>query len=147
MDLMWSDPASGADACSNWQFNRLRQTSWLFGTEAVKDFIRLLNIDMIVRAHEVCRGGHQFYCDKLLCTVFSAPNYCGTDGNSASVMCVTEDLKYSFVTLKPKLDRNALTEEKIAELEKQSKNADVKSPNPSKSESSSMLVNIYMFNL
>ena len=112
----------------------------MFGTESVKEFIRLLNIDMIVRAHEVCRGGHQFYCDKLLCTIFSAPNYCGSDGNSASVMRVTEDLKYSFVTLKPNLDRNALSKEKIAELEKQSKNADAKSPNPSKSDSTLLLV-------
>uniref|UniRef100_A0AC34GNS7 Serine/threonine-protein phosphatase n=1 Tax=Panagrolaimus sp. ES5 TaxID=591445 RepID=A0AC34GNS7_9BILA len=130
LDLMWSDPAAGADSCCSWQFNKMRNASWMFGTESVKDFCRLLNIDMIVRAHEVCRNGHMFYCDKLLCTVFSAPNYCGTDGNCASVMKVSEDLKYSFITFKPKLDKNSLSKEKLAELEKQSKNADVKSPNP-----------------
>ena len=87
---------------------------------------------MIVRAHEMCRNGHPFYADKMLCTIFSAPNYCGTDGNAASLMKVNADLQYSFVTMKPKLDKNKLSKEKLAELEKQSKNADVKSPNPSK---------------
>uniref|UniRef100_A0AC35GK74 Serine/threonine specific protein phosphatases domain-containing protein n=1 Tax=Panagrolaimus sp. PS1159 TaxID=55785 RepID=A0AC35GK74_9BILA len=130
LDLMWSDPAAGADSCCSWQFNKMRNASWMFGTETVKEFCRLLNIDMIVRAHEVCRNGHIFYCDKLLCTVFSAPNYCGSDGNCASVMKVSADLSFSFLTFKPKLDKNFLSKEKLAELEKQSKNADVKSPNP-----------------
>uniref|UniRef100_A0AC35GG12 Uncharacterized protein n=1 Tax=Panagrolaimus sp. PS1159 TaxID=55785 RepID=A0AC35GG12_9BILA len=102
----------------------------MFGNETVKEFSRLLDIDMIVRAHEFCRNGHIFYCDKLLCTVFSAPNYCGSDGNCASVMKVSADLTFSFLTFKPKLDKSSLSKEKLAELEKQSKNADVKSPNP-----------------
>uniref|UniRef100_A0A914P451 Serine/threonine specific protein phosphatases domain-containing protein n=1 Tax=Panagrolaimus davidi TaxID=227884 RepID=A0A914P451_9BILA len=97
LDLMWSDP--GADTCCNWQFNKLRNASWMFGTETVKEFCRLMNIDLIVRAHEVCRNGHMFYCDKLLCTVFSAPNYCGSDGNCASVMKVSADLTFSFIIL------------------------------------------------
>uniref|UniRef100_A0A914PXJ9 Serine/threonine-protein phosphatase n=1 Tax=Panagrolaimus davidi TaxID=227884 RepID=A0A914PXJ9_9BILA len=53
LDLMWSDPAAGADSCCSWQFNKMRNASWMFGTETVKEFCRLLNIDMIVRAHEM----------------------------------------------------------------------------------------------
>uniref|UniRef100_A0A7E4UQ03 Serine/threonine-protein phosphatase n=1 Tax=Panagrellus redivivus TaxID=6233 RepID=A0A7E4UQ03_PANRE len=129
LDLMWSDPAAGADACCSWQFNKMRNASWMFGTESVKEFNRILDIDIVVRAHEVCRNGHLFYCDKNLVTVFSAPNYCGTDGNAASVMRVSKDLKYSFLTMKPRLNKNDLSKEKMELLDKQNKN-DIKSPNP-----------------
>uniref|UniRef100_A0AC34QP06 Serine/threonine specific protein phosphatases domain-containing protein n=1 Tax=Panagrolaimus sp. JU765 TaxID=591449 RepID=A0AC34QP06_9BILA len=132
LDLMWSDPATGADACCAWQFNKMRNASWMFGNQSVKEFNAAINVDLVVRAHELCKFGHLFYCDKMLVTIFSAPNYCGTDGNCASCMKVGADLKISFVTLKPILDKSKLSMEKLAELEKQSKNVDVKSPNPSK---------------
>lgn len=47
-------------------------------------------------------------------------------------MRVTAELKISFVTLKPKLDVQNLSVEKLAELEKQNKKNEVKSPNPGK---------------
>lgn len=85
-----------------------------------------------MRAHEVVKEGHLIDCGERICTLFSAPNYCGTDGNCASVMRVSEKLTISFVTLRPHLDTRKLDAEKLKELEKQSKKNDVKSPNPGK---------------
>uniref|UniRef100_A0A915CLN6 Serine/threonine-protein phosphatase n=1 Tax=Parascaris univalens TaxID=6257 RepID=A0A915CLN6_PARUN len=129
LDLMWSDPDS--DPCSKgWVPNKVRNASWMFGQDTIKECIRNLDVDLIVRAHEVVKDGHLLDCGNRICTVFSAPNYCGTDGNCGSVMRITAELKISFVTLKPKLDVHNLSVEKLAELEKQSKKNEVKSPNP-----------------
>ncbi|KHN78588.1 Putative serine/threonine-protein phosphatase C27B7.6 [Toxocara canis] len=129
LDLMWSDPDS--DPCSKgWVPNKVRNASWMFGQDTIRECIRNLDVDLIVRAHEVVKDGHLLDCGNRICTIFSAPNYCGTDGNCGSVMRVSAELKISFVTLKPKLDVQNLSAEKAAELEKQSKKNDVKSPNP-----------------
>ncbi|VDM94047.1 unnamed protein product [Onchocerca ochengi] len=130
LDLMWSDPDN--DPCAKgFTPNKVRNASWMFGQDMIKECITALHVDMIVRAHEVVKNGHHIDCDEKICTVFSAPNYCGTDGNCGSIMRVTGDLKISFVTLKPKIDIKKLDAEKIAELEKQSRsNAAAKSPNP-----------------
>ena len=34
-------------------------------------------MDLICRAHMVVEDGYEFYNDRTLVTVFSAPNYCG----------------------------------------------------------------------
>jgi hypothetical protein len=89
----------------------------------------MLDIDLIVRAHEAVKDGHAFNGERnQLCTIFSAPNYCGLDGNSASVMKVSEKLEISFVTLKPRLDIASLTAEQKAELAKIAATHEVKSP-------------------
>ncbi|VDM96155.1 unnamed protein product [Thelazia callipaeda] len=129
LDLMWADPDN--DPCSKgFVPNKVRNASWMFGQDTIKECTRVLGVDMIVRAHEVVKTGHLLDCDEHICTVFSAPNYCGTDGNCGSVMCITKDLKISFVTLKPKLDIQKLDSNKLAELEKQNRSYAAKSPNP-----------------
>ncbi|EPB66593.1 hypothetical protein ANCCEY_14317 [Ancylostoma ceylanicum] len=112
VDLMWSDPSM--DSCTGFQFNAL------------------LDIALVVRAHEVVKGGHQFMFDRKLVTIFSAPNYCGTDGNAASVMKVSRKMELSFVTLKPRMDTTRLTEEKRLLLEKMTIESAAKSPDPCK---------------
>uniref|UniRef100_A0A7I4YUK2 Serine/threonine-protein phosphatase n=1 Tax=Haemonchus contortus TaxID=6289 RepID=A0A7I4YUK2_HAECO len=128
VDLMWSDPST--DSCTGFQFNAIRATSYIFGGDTIANICDMLDISMVVRAHEVVRGGHQFMYDRKLVTIFSAPNYCGTDGNAASVMRVSRRLEVSFVTLKPRLDTNRLTEEKRLLLEKMAADAMAKSPDP-----------------
>ncbi|VDL75468.1 unnamed protein product, partial [Nippostrongylus brasiliensis] len=130
VDLMWSDPSS--DPCTGFQFNTTRATSYIFGGDTILKLCELLDIALVVRAHEVVKGGHQFLFDKKLVTIFSAPNYCGTDGNAASVMKVSRRLELSFVTLKPRLDTTRLTEERRALLEKMMNDANAKSPDPCK---------------
>ncbi len=49
--------------------------------------------------------GYEFFADRKLVTVFSAPNYCGEFDNAAAMMIVEDDLKCSFQVLKP-ADKN-----------------------------------------
>jgi hypothetical protein len=118
----------------------------MFGNDVVAEFCRLLDVDLIVRAHEAVTDGHAFNGDKnQLCTIFSAPNYCGSkftgqslvilfilgvDGNNASVMKVGEKLEISFITLKPRLDPDKLSVETLIELDKMMATANIKSPLP-----------------
>jgi serine/threonine-protein phosphatase PP1 catalytic subunit len=103
----------------------------MFGNDVIEEFCRLLQIDLIVRAHEVVKDGHAFSGEhNQLCTIFSAPNYCGVDGNNASVMKIDGDMKITFVTLKPHLDVNKLSAESKIELDRIAATINVKSPKP-----------------
>jgi len=51
----------------------------------------------------VVETGYQFFGNKQLVTVFSAPNYCNQFDNSAALMHVDENLMCSFKILKPVL--------------------------------------------
>ena len=44
--------------------------------------------------------GYEFFADRSLVTVFSAPNYCGEFENNGAVMSVDENLMCSFQILK-----------------------------------------------
>ena len=45
--------------------------------------------------------GYEFFADRALVTVFSAPNYCGEFDNAAAVMSVDQNLKCGFQVLRP----------------------------------------------
>ena len=45
--------------------------------------------------------GYEFFCDRQLVTLFSAPNYCGEFDNSGAMMSVDETMMCSFQILKP----------------------------------------------
>lgn len=131
LDLMWSDPNN--DPCfSGFVSNKIRNTSWMFGQDAIRECTKALGVDMVVRGHEVVKNGHSLECNGQICTLFSAPNYCGTDGNCGSVMCVNKDFGISFVTLRPTMNSLKLNEEVVAMLEKQYKSNIANSPNPGK---------------
>lgn len=105
----------------------------MFSDDVIKKFIETLDVDLVVRAHEVVSEGHLFNANNRMCTIFSAPNYCGTDGNSASVLCVSAKLCISFVTLKPKIDLNFSknkTAKELLELQERFKRDNAKSPDP-----------------
>lgn len=46
--------------------------------------------------------GYEFFDQRNLVTVFSAPNYCGEFDNAGSFITVNEELKCSFTVFKPK---------------------------------------------
>lgn len=50
---------------------------------------------------KVVENGYEFFGDKQLVTVFSAPNYCNQFDNSGALMHVDENLMCSFKILKP----------------------------------------------
>ncbi len=45
--------------------------------------------------------GYEFFADRQLVTIFSAPNYCGEFDNAGAMMIVDEELMCSFQILKP----------------------------------------------
>ena len=46
--------------------------------------------------------GYEFFANRKLVTIFSAPNYCGMFENDGCLMKVAADLTCSFMILKPK---------------------------------------------
>lgn len=46
--------------------------------------------------------GYEFFADRRLVTIFSAPNYCNEFDNDGAMLSVDEDLNCSFVKLTPK---------------------------------------------
>ena len=96
-DLLWSDPEEGT---SGWGEND-RGVSYTFGEDVVEGFCREHELDLICRAHQVVQDGYQFFSERRLVTVFSAPNYCGEFDNAAAMLCMDEEMVCSFQVLRP----------------------------------------------
>lgn len=73
-----------------------RGVSHTFGPNIVKTFNEKHDLDLICRAHQVVEDGYEFFADRGLITVFSAPNYYGEWDNAAAIMIVDEDLMCKF---------------------------------------------------
>lgn len=95
-DLLWSDPHKNIE---NWIGND-RGVSWMFGKNAVENFLKKHDLDLICRAHQVVEDGYEFLFNRKLVTLFSAPNYCDEFDNAAAIMIVDEELMCSFQILK-----------------------------------------------
>ncbi|GAA99553.1 uncharacterized protein L969DRAFT_86814 [Mixia osmundae IAM 14324] len=105
-DLLWSDPS---DTALDWEDNE-RGVSYCFGKAVIQQFLANYDFDLICRAHMVVEDGYEFWNERTLVTIFSAPNYCGEFDNFGAVMSVSEDLLCAFELLKP-LDGPALKKE------------------------------------
>ncbi|CAI4049276.1 hypothetical protein SUVZ_13G1210 [Saccharomyces uvarum] len=102
-DLLWSDPT---DSPNEWEDNE-RGVSYCYNKVAINKFLNKFGFDLVCRAHMVVEDGYEFFNDRSLVTVFSAPNYCGEFDNWGAVMSVSEGLLCSFELLDP-LDSAAL---------------------------------------
>ena len=91
-DLLWSDPESSKQY---WPEND-RGVSYTFNEKILTKFLENNELDLVCRAHQVVEEGYEFFGDKELVTIFSAPNYCGQFDNSAAIMCIDENLMCSF---------------------------------------------------
>lgn len=69
-DLLWSDPA---DMENDWESNE-RGVSYCFGKKVIMEFLQRHDFDLVCRAHMVVEDGYEFFSDRILVTVFSAPN-------------------------------------------------------------------------
>ena len=102
-DLLWSDPT---DSPNEWEDNE-RGVSYCYNKVAINKFLNRFGFDLVCRAHMVVEDGYEFFNERSLVTVFSAPNYCGEFDNWGAVMSVSEGLLCSFELLDP-LDSAAL---------------------------------------
>ncbi|XP_057772395.1 serine/threonine-protein phosphatase PP1 isozyme 2-like isoform X1 [Salvia miltiorrhiza] len=125
-DLLWSDPSR---EIKGWGMND-RGVSYTFGADKVAEFLMQHDMDLVCRAHQallflfllivslnsllcyfchltgdfldqVVEDGYEFFADRQLVTIFSAPNYCGEFDNAGAMMSVDESLMCSFQILKP----------------------------------------------
>ncbi|KYB27757.1 serine/threonine-protein phosphatase PP1-alpha [Tribolium castaneum] len=95
-DLLWADPIP----LMGWHEND-RGVSFSFGPDVVAKFLDKHDFDLICRGHQVVEDGYEFFAQRKLITVFSAPNYCGSFDNAGALMSVSTDLLCSFQILKP----------------------------------------------
>ncbi|EPY28549.1 hypothetical protein STCU_05031 [Strigomonas culicis] len=94
-DLLWADPETEVQGF----LESDRGVSYLFGEDIVNDFLDMVDMDLIVRAHQVVERGYSFFANRQLVTVFSAPNYCGEFDNDAAVMTIDDKLQCSFLII------------------------------------------------
>ncbi|KAI9315471.1 Metallo-dependent phosphatase-like protein [Dichotomocladium elegans] len=96
-DLLWSDPS---DTAVDWEDNE-RGVSFCFGKQIVNEFLARHDLELVCRAHMVVEDGYEFFNDRTLVTIFSAPNYCGEFDNFGAIMSVNDELLCSFELLTP----------------------------------------------
>ena len=121
-DLLWSDPEADAE---DWAPNN-RGISVLFNENLVEKAIDELDIDLICRAHQVVESGYEFFAQRQLVTVFSAPNYCGEFDNAGAFMLVNKDLMCGFKVLLPEIKEGMLPARMSKEFMKSSSNEEDK---------------------
>jgi len=78
-DLVWSDPDT---TIAEWEKQdepdtnpKHRGQGFLFGVNVLTEFLDNNKLTMIFRAHQVKQNGYEFFGNRRLVTVFSAPNY------------------------------------------------------------------------
>jgi serine/threonine-protein phosphatase 2A catalytic subunit len=103
-DLLWSDPD---DRCG-WGISP-RGAGYTFGQDIAENFLHVNGLKMIARAHQLVMEGYNWCHDKAVVTLFSAPNYCYRCGNTAAIMEIDENLKYTFIQFEPAPEQDALT--------------------------------------
>lgn len=92
-DLMWADPMDDDEAVNgNFKDNPDRECSIYFGKRPVKALLKRNKLLSVFRGHQVKQDGfcmHKWGSKDsfpYVITIFSAPNYCGSYKNKASVL-------------------------------------------------------------
>ncbi|XP_022662181.1 serine/threonine-protein phosphatase PP1-gamma catalytic subunit B-like isoform X2 [Varroa jacobsoni] len=110
-DLLWADPYPGKGFAQN-----DRGVSYVFGADALQKFLDDNNLDLVCRAHQVVAEGYEFFANRSLVTIFSAPNYCNEFDNAASMMTVAKDLTCTFRILRPQAKLSQAIRDKTSKL-------------------------------
>uniref|UniRef100_A0A060SZJ0 Serine/threonine-protein phosphatase n=1 Tax=Blastobotrys adeninivorans TaxID=409370 RepID=A0A060SZJ0_BLAAD len=90
-DMLWTDPQP-----DNGRKASKRGVGIEFGPDVTKRFCHDNNLKAVIRSHEVRMEGYSKEHDGQLITVFSAPNYCDSEGNKGAYINVDSKLELSF---------------------------------------------------
>jgi serine/threonine-protein phosphatase 2B catalytic subunit len=92
-DVLCSDPADNTDGHLDQDYisNPQRGCSYVFGTQALGDFLTRNKLLSLIRGHEVQLEGYKMHHWQnknfpQAITIFSAPNYCNSYNNKGAVI-------------------------------------------------------------
>jgi len=93
-ELLWSDPQPSFGRSPS-----KRGVGCQFGPDVTRRFLENNSLEYIIRSHEVKEKGYEVMHDGKCITVFSAPNYCDTMGNSGAFITLDGgDISPKFTT-------------------------------------------------
>ncbi|WP_094228532.1 metallophosphoesterase [Methanolobus psychrotolerans] len=78
---LWNDP----QAENGLKESPHRSCAQVFGPDICEEFLKLNRLDMIIRAHSELEDGYKWWFDGQLLSLFSTPEYCGSDNRGAFV--------------------------------------------------------------
>lgn len=90
-DLLWSDPQPFPGKAPS-----KRGVGYSFGPDITEAFLKVNNLDLVVRSHEVKDEGYLVEHGGKTITIFSAPNYCDSMGNKGAYIHFDETLEPKF---------------------------------------------------
>ncbi|KAG5518309.1 hypothetical protein PMAC_003105 [Pneumocystis sp. 'macacae'] len=93
MEILWTDPQPLPGRGPS-----KRGVGLQFGPDVTKKFIETNNLKAIIRSHEVKPNGYEIEHNGHCITVFSAPNYCDTQGNKGAYIRIGYNLELEFKT-------------------------------------------------
>ncbi|KAE8667825.1 Serine/threonine-protein phosphatase PP1 [Hibiscus syriacus] len=111
-DLLWSDPNPNVEGWGDSD----RGISCTFGADIVASFLEKNDLDLVCRGHQVVEDGYEFFANRKLVTIFSAPNYGGDFDNAGALLSIDEALVCSFEILKPAVPSNKVNLKKVRTL-------------------------------
>eukprot|EP01060_Flectonema_neradi_P037410 TRINITY_DN7526_c0_g1_i2.p1 TRINITY_DN7526_c0_g1~~TRINITY_DN7526_c0_g1_i2.p1 ORF type:complete len:798 (+),score=151.55 TRINITY_DN7526_c0_g1_i2:77-2470(+) len=89
--MLWSDPRDMEVRSKE----SSRGAGVWFNEEVTKEFLKVNDLQKIIRSHEVVSSGHRGIHGDSCMTVFSASRYCGKDDNRGSYLVLFENLDIS----------------------------------------------------
>ncbi|KAH7824595.1 putative Serine/threonine-protein phosphatase PP1 [Monocercomonoides exilis] len=107
-ELLWNDASRTEDQIEPWVANQIRRCGFYFNGTVVDNFCKQNGLKLIVRGHEVCPDGFDYFAKRKLITLFSAPQYCGMD-NHGAILDVKRDLSVTLEMLDGRSVRGSVT--------------------------------------
>ncbi|OHT17456.1 Ser/Thr protein phosphatase [Tritrichomonas foetus] len=95
-ELLWNDPSPDNGRITE----SSRNAGVRFGGAITNEFCQKNNITLVVRAHQVMKEGVEYFHNKKVLTVFSAPNYEPRIGNKAGILVLDEKLDQHLIKFK-----------------------------------------------
>jgi len=94
-DILWAQPSTQKE---NYSYNNIssKYRKLSFTQEVFNKFLQENKLNLVVRTKDYCSTGFERIFNNKLITVFSATNYCGTEGNDGSIMYVKRNLEVLF---------------------------------------------------
>ncbi|KAK9481069.1 Metallo-dependent phosphatase-like protein [Lipomyces japonicus] len=93
MEMLWTDPQPEPGRGPS-----KRGVGLQFGPDVTARFCEANGLMAVIRSHEVRMGGYEIEHGGRLITVFSAPNYCDSQGNQGAVINIKNDCELTFKT-------------------------------------------------